>query len=246
MKLGSNIIYREKVSSTNNLAAALFTSGKAGEGTVIYAGFQSEGKGHRGNTWEGEPGKNLTMSIILTPAFLEADRQFLISKVVSLALIDTVSQFTKGLSIKWPNDIYVLNDKIAGILIENIVTGNILSASIAGVGLNINQEIFLSDAPNPVSLKKITGKNYDIKELCHTMCNNLEQRYNMLKAGAISEIDSDYLALLYRFEEISLFSSKGRRFRGTITGVDVYGQLLIKDVRGTIKKYSFKEVEFIP
>ncbi|MCD4769239.1 MAG: biotin--[acetyl-CoA-carboxylase] ligase [Bacteroidales bacterium] len=245
MKLNTNIIYREKVSSTNNLATSLFTAGEAGEGTVIYAGFQSEGKGQKGNQWESEPGMNLTMSIILTPAFLEADKQFLISKVVSLALIDTVNQFTKGSSIKWPNDIYILNDKIAGILIENIVSGNILSASIAGIGLNINQEIFTSDAPNPVSLKQITGINYDINELCHTMCNNLERRYNMLKAGAVSEIDSDYLASLYRLEEISFFSSKGRRFRGIIKGVDDYGQLIIENIRGKIKIFSFKEVEFI-
>jgi len=145
-----NIITVESVASTNSYLKELAHSRTLDEGTVIVTRNQTAGKGQQGNAWESEAGKNITCSILLYPSFLPVQHFFLLSEVISLGVKETLDAYTDGITIKWPNDIYYCERKIAGILIENEITGSNISMSVAGIGVNVNQEQFLSDAPNPV------------------------------------------------------------------------------------------------
>ncbi|HUS87586.1 MAG TPA: biotin--[acetyl-CoA-carboxylase] ligase [Bacteroidales bacterium] len=244
MIIGAKIIRREKVSSTNSVAAALLSTGVVVEGTVIIAAEQSEGKGQKGNRWESEPGKNLTISIILYPTFLRPDKQFYLSKTISLAIIDTLRSFCSDLSIKWPNDIYVRNDKIAGILIESSLSGDIIESCVAGIGLNVNQTRFISNAPNPVSLKSITGHDHDLQGILKILCSECDKWYNRLRDDELELIEKSYIRYMYKFGEQHLFESSGNVFSGTIRGVDEQGKLLIENAEGKILSFAFREVDF--
>ncbi len=244
MHIGSQIIVREKVSSTNDLAASLLDDGKPEEGTVIITGNQFDGKGQQGNIWESEPGMNLTFSIILYPEFLSPDQQFYISMVTSLGILDLLSEFGSHFSIKWPNDIYYRDDKIAGILIENTLSGNLFRSSIAGIGININQKKFGNYMPKPVSISILTGEEHDTELLLGKVCSSIEKWYKRLSNGKFSEISSSYESNLYLRGVSSLFIKNGRRIRGTITGVDKFGRLLLLESDGTQNRYGFREIAF--
>ena len=240
------IIFLNEVESTNNYANRLILSDAADDGTVVLAQYQTRGKGQLGNYWESEAGKNLLMSLIWFPYFLPAGQQFLISKVVSLAITNWLENEVDNSSIKWPNDIYIGNKKVAGILIENTVKGSNLFSSVAGIGLNVNQMVFKSDAPNPVSLRQITGKNYEISELLKTLLNSLSNWYAKLVANRIDEINETYFSRLYRGNEWHLFSDPGKQtFEARIIGIGTFGQLQLQLHDNTFREYMFKEVEFV-
>ena len=178
---GSKYIILNEIESTNNYANQLILSNAAEEGTVVLTHYQIKGKGQGKNNWESEYGKNLLMSLILYPDFLPAESQFMISKIVSIALIEFLKNETDLVSIKWPNDIYADDRKVAGILIENSIKGQNLSSSVLGIGLNLKQLIFTSDAPNPVSLGQITGKNYEIERVAKIVVELILKWYDKLK-----------------------------------------------------------------
>jgi BirA family biotin operon repressor/biotin-[acetyl-CoA-carboxylase] ligase len=245
MIIGSNYIFRENLPSTNTYGAKLLKNDAVPEGTIIYTNYQSAGRGQTGNTWESEAGKNLLISLILYPLMIKPSDQFIISKTISLGICDYLRQHTTNVSIKWPNDIYVNNDKIAGILIEASIMRNEIEYIIAGIGLNINQKIFRSDAPNPVSLGMITGVDYDIEECIKNLALFLDSRYKQLLQKKRSEIDSEYLNNLYRFEQWCDFSDSNGLFEGRIISVNATGRLQIEDHRGRIYEYGFKEVNFL-
>ena len=157
LTIGDQVIWLEEVNSTNS-HAAIMARKQVPEGVVIAARYQTEGKGQRGNSWESEEGKNLTFSVLLYPTFLPVRDQFLLSKLTTLAICDTLSPYIQGVSVKWPNDIYVDDCKIAGILIENSFSSHLLDTSIIGIGLNVNQKIFADDIPNPTSLAILTER----------------------------------------------------------------------------------------
>ncbi len=240
-----NIIRLKEVESTNNYANQLVLSKAAEHGTVVLAQHQEKGRGQQGNSWESEPGKNLLASFILFPEFLPAAKQFQLSKIVSLALVDFLETETKQVSIKWPNDIYIQDKKIAGILIENSVMGSHLSSAIVGIGLNLNQEKFVSDAPNPVSLKQITGKDYDIDEAILKISDHLNKWYNALEFGSFKDIDTVYLKHLFRNNEWADFAKDGKQFEARITGIGEYGQLVLEERNGVFSSHMFKEIEFV-
>jgi BirA family transcriptional regulator, biotin operon repressor / biotin---[acetyl-CoA-carboxylase] ligase len=245
MIIGSKYIFRENLSSTNTYAAVLYKSEPVQEGTIVYTNFQTAGRGQGGNSWESENGKNLLFSVMLYPLMIKPTDQFIISKSISLGICDFLRQHTDNVSIKWPNDIYVNNDKIAGILIEASIIRNAIESVIAGIGLNINQKIFRSGAPNPVSLGMITGINYNIEECLKNLAYNLDRRYKQLLQGKISEIDSEYIKYMYRFEQWCEYSDSNGLFEGRIIAVNANGRLQIEDRRGRIYEYAFKEVEFM-
>ena len=159
------IIRLVETDSTNNYLREQSAKARLPEGSLVIADFQTAGKGQVGNSWESEAGKNLMFSILLYPDFLPANRQFLISQIASLSVKETLEKYTDSVTVKWPNDIYWKDRKICGMLIENDLSGQHLYCSVVGIGLNINQEIFRSDAPNPVSLTQITGKTYDREDV---------------------------------------------------------------------------------
>jgi BirA family biotin operon repressor/biotin-[acetyl-CoA-carboxylase] ligase len=245
MKTNQNFIFLTEVESTNNYANHLVLSKAAGHGTVVLAQHQKMGKGQQGNSWESEFGKNLLMSIILFPDFLPATKQFYLSKIASLALANFVKSEKAEVSIKWPNDIYVGNSKLAGILIENSIKANHLDSSIIGIGLNLNQERFVSDAPNPVSLKQITGKDYKIEEVALKIWELLSFWFEKLQSRSFSEIDLIYFNQLFRVNEWALFAKQGIQFEARITGIGDFGQLILEKRNGVSSEYMFKEVEFV-
>ena len=246
MIIGSNLIYSEILSSTNAEASALLRNDDIPEGTVIYTDFQTAGKGQPGNKWESERSKNLLISIILYPGTVNPDEQFLISMTVSLGICDFIDRYLKGSKIKWPNDIYIKNDKIAGILIENSILGNSIESTVVGIGININQKQFPAELRNPVSLKILTGTEYDRDECLKTLVSDLDKRYKLLLYGDRSKISREYLTRLYRFNELHEYKTADKVFTGRITEVENTGIISIMDEEDNILRFSFKEVDFVP
>ncbi len=248
MYLFKNIFRFTRLESTNKKAKELVVSDNLQEGSIIICDEQYAGRGYSCNSWESQPGKNITATWLLSPSFLPVDKQFYITKILSLAVKETVAFFYNGhepVTIKWPNDIYVSDKKIAGILVENNIAGNTIKECFAGIGLNINQVIFHSDAPNPASLKMLTGKGFEVEECVQTLSEKIEYFYNLLKAGETSKLDDLYSKNLYRIFKEARFESAGKNFIGEIQGTDPYGRLIVMLNQGEIKTFDFKEVAFI-
>lgn len=237
------IISLAKVTSTNSYISN--SALRFPEGSIIWTENQTNGRGQANNQWESEPHKNLTFSIVLNPVFLEASKQFYMSKVIALAITDFVSLHTDNVSIKWPNDIYAGNKKIAGILIENSIERTYIKQTIAGIGINLNQTKFISKAPNPVSLTQLTGQKYDIKATLILLSDLIEYRYELLKNNEFKLLDSNFNDILYRINKMHQYIENGVTFEGTILGVEPTGELIIKDKTGKIRKFLYKEVEFV-
>ena len=184
--IGQEIIFLEEVDSTNRYMMDLLSRQPVNSGTVVRAGFQTAGRGMDNNAWESAPGMNLTFSFVIYPSYLGADQQFYLNKVISLALADLLAPEMPDpslLKIKWPNDIYAGNRKLAGMLVQNGVKGNRFEFSVIGIGLNVNQESFQSHSPDPVSLKNLSGKEYNLDLLLGKLLASIESRLGMLVAG---------------------------------------------------------------
>ena len=212
-----------------------------GEGTMVVAtDYQTAGKGCGSNAWESERGKNLTFSMLIHPDGIAAREQFHITEVVSVALCRTLQPYIYNkVEIKWPNDIYVGDRKLCGILIENRLQGNVIVDCIIGIGLNVNQRVFLSDAPNPVSMYQLTGQELDRDELLKAFIENLDQEWQNKTNG------SEYRELLYRKGKDGLYEDKTGRFVARLADVLPDGRLLLVDEEGKERTYAFKEVSFI-
>ena len=240
-----NIILIETVASTNNYLKDLAQKQVLKEGTVIVTRNQTEGKGQRGNSWESEAGKNIMCSILLYPSFLPFQRYFLLSEAISLGVKETLNAYTAGITLKWPNDVYHDNHKIAGILIENELTGNKFHSSVVGIGVNINQEHFLSNAPNPISLKQITGLNHDTEVLLKELTGNILCRYEQLKAGDTGSIIQMYHDALYRKTGFHHYEDSEGIFYARIDCVSDDGFLHLITDRNEERSYAFKSVRFL-
>lgn len=238
----------KELPSTNDYLAELCRQGKAEEFYTVIAEKQTAGKGQRGNFWESEPGKNLTFSTVLYPTEIKANKQFYFSMLVAIAIIDALTDYTDGFSIKWPNDIYWHDKKICGILIENELEGKYLSQTIIGIGLNINQETFLSSAPNPVSLYQIIGKEIDREEVFSKVIHAILGGYKSLESDfheASAAILLLYKKFLYRRKGFHSFQDNNGIFTAQIHDVGEDGYLYLKDTENNIRKYAFKEVNYI-
>ena len=245
MQSQSNIIFLKSVDSTNTYARNLLNTGEVPEGTVVCAAYQTGGRGQSNNSWESEPGSNLLVSMIFYPKTVMTEDQFALSMAISLGIKDLLDKYADGIKIKWPNDIYRGSDKIAGILIENAIAGDEIIHSIAGIGLNINQDHFLSDAPNPVSLKMITGKVYKTELLLKQLITCVQNRYTAIAAIGRKAVESDYHSALWRLGEWHTFRSDSEVFTGQITGIDDRGCILVRQRSGIIRDYAFKEIEYL-
>ena len=244
--LGKVLFELGNVPSTNEYAQDLLKNVNVQDGTVIFTFNQTAGKGHFGSKWNSEASKNLAFTIIFLPHFLQARDQFYFNIAISLAVYDIINLYLKDkVSIKWPNDIYFRNYKMAGILIENSITGNQLSSGIAGIGLNINQIDFPPYLPNPISLKAITGKDYDLYEIVEQLGQQLEKRYLQLRAGQLEQLNEAYQKRLYRKGVEAKFQSGEKIFTGIIEGTTKEGKLIIREQNDQINYYGFKEVAFL-
>lgn len=238
-------LFFNSLSSTNDKMLEILMHDNPAEGTLIYTEFQTGGRGYMGNTWQSEKGKNLLFSILLYPDFLFSSKQFELSKIISLAITDILKSHYKNITIKWPNDIYAGRKKIAGILIENVVAGMRIERCIAGIGLNINQEHFTSDLPNPTSLFLETGCHFDMTELLDQLIGRIEFWYNLLYRGEFETIDCKYLHCLYRMNESGEFISNDRKFIAKVVGIEETGELILEKEGGGRIRFGFKEIEFI-
>jgi BirA family biotin operon repressor/biotin-[acetyl-CoA-carboxylase] ligase len=245
MIIGSKIKFFENLPSTNTYAIGLLKENRLSEGTIIQTNFQSAGRGYSSNKWESEDSKNLLISIVLYPTFINAENQFSISMAISLGICDFLEQFIPACTIKWPNDIYVKNDKIAGILIESSIAGEIIEYTIAGIGLNINQTEFSKNIPNPTSLSMITGVNYNIQEILKRLALTIDKRYKELISGETVRIKNEYVLKLYRLNEWSDFKDEEGLFTGRLLSVNDEGKLIIERMDNITSDYAFKEIEFI-
>lgn len=245
MIIGSAYIFRKDADSTNSYAAQLMQKGYISEGTIIYTNYQSAGRGQKQNTWESEDGKNLLFSIVLYPEFVKPEDQFIISMSVSLGVCDFLKSFIPVCRIKWPNDIYTGNDKIAGILIENSISENTLKSTIAGIGMNINQEKFSHDILNPVSLKILTGKEHNLDLCLKQIAYFLDKRYKQLLSGTWDEIRNEYRSYLYRLGEWQSYKTERGLLYGRIVSVSDTGCLMVEESRNKIHEFRFNDIDFI-
>ena len=229
----------EETPSTNSALAAM--AGSAPHGYAIMSRRQTAGRGQRGNTWESAPGMNVTLSVLLRPDGVDAAAQFTISEAVAIGVVDTIAPLLPGedVRVKWPNDVYVGDRKICGILIENSLVGRSVERSIAGIGLNVNQDRFVSDAPNPVSLTQLTGQTYDVEDVARRLCDNILTRMEQ----SVEALHCDYRALLWRGEGYHAWTdASGRRFDARIEDVAPTGHLTLEERDGGRGTFAFKEV----
>ena len=244
-KATKNLINLQEVDSTNNYANRLIATDSAVEGAVVLAHYQINGKGLAENYWHSEAGKNILASFILFPSFLPAEKQFYLSKITSLALLNYLQNEIGKASIKWPNDLYVHDKKIAGILIENSVKGNNLSSAVLGMGININQIHFPDELPNPVSIKQITGLTYNITEQLQKLTKHLFNWYEKLKSYQLKEIDEAYFNNLYGLNNWCWYKKNDHAFKARISGINDFGHLVLEDESGNLNAYQFKEIELV-
>ncbi len=241
--LGKDVLFLPECHSTNDKALELIRTDQAREGFIVICGHQSRGKGQRGNTWETEPGKNLTFSLVLKPDFLDITEQFQLNMMVSNSIRKLLQEYLPDLKVKWPNDLVIPGrGKIGGILIENILNSTSWEYAVVGIGLNINQRSFgISTA---CSLASVTGGQFDLEELFRMLISHFEQGYISLKKGKTEEIRRDYLQNLFLREEWAFFQTKSDQLEGKISGVSKEGKLQMELRDGTERTFDLKEVSF--
>ena len=257
MNITTNTLFIGKVSkfvsdvdSTNNYAQRLISKSNPIEGTAIYTDFQSNGKGQIGSKWNSAPGQNILMSIILKPVFLLPRDQFAINVAFSLAIVSALQKYISNkndLKIKWPNDIYYKDKKLGGILIENSISSHSILFSVLGLGLNVNQTVFPSSLPNPISLQLIEGKHFERNSLMGAIFENLEMEYLKLKNNHQQSYNA-YVDHLFGIGEDRKFRSitNNEMFTGKIINVDAYGRLIVFDhSKARTRLFAFKEIEFV-
>ena len=243
MAIGQKIIHLVSVDSTSNYAANLIKVGKLEHGTVILADEQYAGRGQRGTKWTSNPSDNLTFSFYLDDVNLAVEEQFKLTQLVSLGIVEFLKKFDVEGKIKWPNDIYVGDKKICGVLIENQLRGSKVKSAIVGVGLNVNQRNFDEDI-NATSLAELTGKNYVLMQTVLSFIHAMNSTFDQIKLNS-NLLNETYLKSLYRFEEWSNYQVGEETFLGRIVGISAVGKLQVEDQSSTISEYDLKEIRFV-
>ncbi|WP_428657381.1 biotin--[acetyl-CoA-carboxylase] ligase [Runella sp.] len=241
--IGKKIHYLPSCQSTNDEAAVLLRQGEGLEGTVVITDHQMAGRGQRGNRWLAKPGENFTLSLILHPHFLTPGEQFRLNIAVSLGVYDFLSPYLGNfLKIKWPNDIYVKNQKLGGILIENTVQGSRVESSIVGIGLNINQLDFEEGRATSLGLE--TKKEYLLEELLPDLLASVEKNYLLLRNRKYDLLKTRYLQHVFRYQEPHLFQRRGEEVEGVIVGVAETGHLAVQ-INNKLEYFDFKEISYV-
>lgn len=236
----------QKVDSTNAYLQYYIASAAemTPEGFTVTADEQFAGKGQMGASWDSAVGQNLTSSILLYPKFLLPKQVFYLNKAVAIAVRDCVALFADDVKIKWPNDIYIHNKKIAGILIENSLSSHAVLQSIIGIGINVNQTEFDASIPNPVSLRMLSKKMHEPEEIFHALCSEIEKNYLMLRSMQLKRTDDLYHENLLGLNEENVFLFDGKTYKGIIRGVNENGKLLVETEK-EIFEFGVKEVRMV-
>ena len=253
------ITHFKNIDSTNSYLQNLLDKGEDVADNVVVTDFQTSGKGQGKNVWQSETGKNLLFSIALDMSCLKAEDQFLLTQIVSVSMINVLKNYLpeENLFIKWPNDIYYKDKKIAGILIKNEIKGMMLGTSIIGIGLNVNQTTFDENLPNPISLKMITGKDYDLEEILLAISCQLSAVSNYVNRQQttdnrpcitfnfqFSTFNSQYTSYLYRYKQWTFYEHEGIVKEMMIIGYDRFGRLILKEKNDREVVCNLKEIIF--
>lgn len=250
------IINIEETASTNSHLSRI--AAESAHGTVVSAYRQTAGRGQRGNSWESEPGKNLTFSILLKGTGVAPSGQFSLSEACALGVARTLRRYIGRASVKWSNDIYYGDSKICGMLIEHSLSGGKIDHTIAGIGINVNQTVFRSDAPNPISMAMVAGHEFDTGEVLESVCQEILRLCASLPSASAS-LHKEFLGSLYRRDGIYPYRSAidsvsvdgketipaGAEFEAAILDVAPDGILSLQTTSGSIHRFAFKEVSFI-
>lgn len=263
-------IHLDEVESTNTFLRT-FKTEEEHRLTLVTATNQTGGRGQRGNSWESEPGKNVVFSLLLHPRFVNPLEVFSLSEAIALAVCEAVEENLgvnaeeeannakeeannakeeagkneDEVAVKWPNDIYVGEKKICGILIENTLRGYMIEDCIIGVGLNVNQRDFVSDAPNPVSLLNLTDKEHDTDKVLKSVMERFDVLYQKLENGQQKEVHKEYMKHLFRRTGIHKFRDECGDFCASIAEVEPSGHIVLLDTEGKRRRYAFKEVTYL-
>lgn len=244
--IGKVLLQFDELGSTNDYAAEIIAKSRPNEGTVVWADRQTAGRGQFGSSWESADAENLTLSVIFYPVFLHPQQAFRLSQCAALAVLDTVQQYLPGAAsaIKWPNDIYIGDRKTAGILIQNSLSASQISHSIVGIGLNVNQTLFHSDAPNPTSLALQRGGPLSREAVAETLFEAFAQRYTQLQHD-FNSLAADYHAALFRLDAPARYmDTQGNIFTATLRRVLDDGRLVL-EIEGAYTYFDLKEIRFV-
>jgi BirA family transcriptional regulator, biotin operon repressor / biotin---[acetyl-CoA-carboxylase] ligase len=240
--IGAQIFRFDQLESTNDTLRDLAEKKTAQHGAIVTAKFQTKGRGQIANIWESDDDKNLLLSLYVTPQKILATEQVYLNLFACLAVFDFVNkEFPERTKIKWPNDIYVDDKKVAGILIENNIQGDSVKSSIIGLGININQSNFL--VPNALSFYQISAHEYNLVELLYKLVECFNFRLEELSLQLQNKLMGDYLNVMYRKGFKANYRANGLLFEGEIIGIDNVGRLKLL-VDGEIKLFSFKEISY--
>ena len=245
IQIGKNIISLSSVESTNTVAIELIQKEHPVEGTVILSEFQKSGRGQRETSWESEEGENLLMSFIFYPTLTVTDH-FLFNQCITLSVHDMIEkELDKSVAIKWPNDILVDNKKIAGILIENSISGNKFQYAVAGIGININQSRFKKYSPEATSFYLETKSFFDIRDVLYKLSQYLSKWYTILNEKQFDLIRNSYWKSLFRKEALFSYQVNDKKISATIKGISEDGRLLLQEKGGETLKLNAKEVKYV-
>ena len=242
--IGKNYLKFDEIPSTNSWLMERLSVQNFPEGTLVFAKYQSIGKGQRCSSWTAEQSSSLTFSVLLKPTFLPISNAYDLSICIALALHDCLNELRPGFTIKWPNDIYFEDKKVAGILIENQLNKTSYQNAVVGIGLNVNQKSFVN-LPNAISLKQILGIKFPVEKVLNRLCETIEARYLQLRANKYEQLKQAYLKSMYRYNEVRQFRSKNKEFTATIIGVLRSGRLVLVLQNGEKCDFDIKEIEFI-
>ena len=237
----NNTLYLPSCHSTNTYASEWIKENEVVNGWTVYTFDQTKGRGQQGNVWESEPNKNLTFSMVLRPEFLNPQDQFQLNMAISLSIIQFLADLGLEAEIKWPNDVFVNDRKIAGILIENQLRGNLFKAAVVGIGLNVNQQEFKTQGATSVFLQN--GKEFDLVQSLSYIQTILFRYVERLRTGEIKLLKKEYHSKLYLRNKPSVFKQGDHSFVGSIKGVDESGMLQIKTEDGLLS-FGLKEIKF--
>lgn len=239
------LIHLAETESTNKFMQMIAETEELASGSIVLTDFQTAGRGQTGNSWESEAGKNLTFSIFFRPADIPANMPFVISEMVSLSVKYTLDKYISDVSVKWPNDIYYQDQKITGILIENTILQSKIAQSIIGIGINVNQTDFHSNAHNPASIARITGKYFDCMNILEDFRLIFNEQSERLNSLCFDSVHNDYLYAIYRKDGYHKYCDANGIFEAVIRDIEPTGHLILERPDGSTSRYAFKEVSYI-
>ncbi len=245
--IGKVLHHFDALPSTNTYAQELLSKSRPADGTAIITDHQYQGRGQIGTSWESAAGQNITLSLILYPKFLQVRAQFLLSQAIALGVRSFIADIVhKDTWIKWPNDIYIEDRKVCGLLIQNTISGRSLQNAIIGIGINLNQTDFTHPIKKATSIALETGETFPVFDLLPALFQSIEHYYLKLRNGQEGVIRDAYLEHLYRYQAWHDFEDNiGAKFKGKILGVTEQGQLQVQSKEGLIRLFALKEIKFL-